>query len=134
MMPSESDVCRLDEHCARAVTEQDASGAVLEIEDRRHHVAADHENFLVRAGAHELRAHRERVDETRARRRNDRIPRRSSLRGDPGSSKRSQGNSMSGVTVASTIISISSGRTPFAARSFFAASVPRCEEATPGSA
>src|SRR5208282_2832194 len=41
---------------------------------------------------------------------------------------------MSGVTVATTIIPISSGLTPLAASNFFAASVPRCDAATPGSA
>src|ERR1700746_2913255 len=62
-------LCGLDENCARAVTKQDTGGAILEIEDRGHYVAPDHENFFGRAGSHELRAYGQRIDETRARRR-----------------------------------------------------------------
>ena len=45
------------------------------------------------------------------------------------------GNAENGtLTVATTIISISSGLTPLEASTLFAASVPRCDDATPGAA
>ncbi len=59
-------LARLEDHRPRGVAEEDAGRAVLEVEDRRHHVRADHHHLRVPAGLDELRPHGEGVDEAGA--------------------------------------------------------------------
>jgi epoxyqueuosine reductase len=58
---------RLQEHGARAITEENTGGPILEIKDRGHYIAANNEHFLVRSGADKLRAHGESIGKARAR-------------------------------------------------------------------
>ena len=53
----------LEEDRARAITEEDAGGAIGVIENGGHHVTADDQNFFVRAAGNELRADGEGVQE-----------------------------------------------------------------------
>ena len=59
-------VAWLEQDGARAIAKQNACGAILEIENRSHHIRADDQDFLVRARMHELGADRQRVCETGA--------------------------------------------------------------------
>src|ERR1700683_377115 len=54
-----------EEDRAGSVTEEDAGGAVGVVDDGGHGVRADDEDFFLRAGLDELRAHLEGVDESR---------------------------------------------------------------------
>src|SRR5271168_671091 len=124
---------RLQQRRARPVSKQYAGGSVLIIQNGRHHVAADRQHLPVRTCSHKLRPHRQRVHKPAARRRQVKphapfAPSRSCTR------HAVAGNIMSGVTLATTIISISSGSVPVWASTLFAASVARCDAATPVSA
>src|SRR5262249_60996468 len=55
-----------DEHRARGVAEQHASGAIGVIDDCRHLVGADDDDFPRLSGLDELRGHGERIDEAGA--------------------------------------------------------------------
>ena len=57
---------RRDDHGAGAVAEQHAGRPILVVDDARHHVGADHQRVIVRAGRHELAGRRQRVGERRA--------------------------------------------------------------------
>ena len=57
---------RLDQHGARAIAEQHAGGAVGVVDDAGHGVGADHQDLLVRAGGHQVRARGSAVDKSRA--------------------------------------------------------------------
>ena len=46
---------RLNQECTGAITEQNAGGAIRIIDDAAHGVRADHEDFLVRPGSHQMR-------------------------------------------------------------------------------
>ena len=54
------------QHGARAVAEQHAGGAVRVVDNAAHGVGADHQNFLVGARRHQVRAGDQAVDETGA--------------------------------------------------------------------
>src|SRR5450432_3836562 len=57
---------RFQDDGARTVAEQNAGGAVGVVEDGSHHIRADHQNFLVRAGGYELRSGLQGEDKSRA--------------------------------------------------------------------
>jgi len=117
----------------RAVTEEDAGVAVLVVDDGAHHVATDHQDFAVGAGAGELRSYREGVEKAGAGGGKGRSPRRA-WRLFIWIRQEVDGNIMSGVTVAVTMRSISSGEVPVCLRTSFAAIAARSEVATPFSA
>src|SRR6267154_2512538 len=47
---------RLKENGSGAITEQDARGAILVVQNRTHYIASDHDHFSVRTGAYKLRS------------------------------------------------------------------------------
>ena len=57
---------RLDQHRPRAIAEQHTGRTIGVVEDRRHLVGADHDDFLGAAVLDELRRDRERIEEARA--------------------------------------------------------------------
>ena len=59
-------VHRFQHHSARAITEEHAGGAVLEIQNAREHLGADHQRPARGAGADQRIGHGERVDKARA--------------------------------------------------------------------
>ena len=61
-------VAGLQHHGARAVAEQHAGGAVVEIEDAAEHLGADHQRLVRRAVGDQRVGHRQRVDEAAAHR------------------------------------------------------------------
>ena len=65
---------RFENNRAGTVAENHAGRAIGVVDDRRHHVGADHQDFLVRSGRNELRARLQRVHERRTSRRKDRNP------------------------------------------------------------
>src|SRR3954452_11063266 len=56
---------RLDYHSARAVAKQNAGRAVGVIDNARHRVSADDEDFLVGTGRNEMGGRRQSVDKAR---------------------------------------------------------------------
>jgi hypothetical protein len=59
-------VARLQHHCACAVAEQDAGGAIVEIENAREHFGPDHECAACAPGLDQRVGNRQRVDEAAA--------------------------------------------------------------------
>ena len=59
---------RLEQNRAGTIAEDDARGAVFVIDDGRHDVGTDHQNFFVRAAMDELNSRLQGVNESRARR------------------------------------------------------------------
>ena len=59
---------------ARSIAEDDAGGAVGVVDDRRHHVRADHQHFLMRSAGDKLRSCLQRVDKRRTSSRNIESP------------------------------------------------------------
>ena len=74
--PPSSSVGGRDDHRAGAVAEQHAGRAIVVVDDARHHVGADDQRVLVRAGRHQLAGRRQRVGERRAGRARGRSPTR----------------------------------------------------------
>src|SRR5262250_3044318 len=58
----------LENYGTGSVAKQNAGGAVGVIQNRRHHISADHQHLLVRARENKLRAHLQGVEKRRARR------------------------------------------------------------------
>ena len=58
----------LKQHGAGAVAKEHTGGTILIVQNGRHRVAADHQNFLVGARANELRTDGQRVGKAGARR------------------------------------------------------------------
>ena len=57
---------RLEHHCAGAIAEQHAGGAILPVEDARERFRADHHGALELPGLEEIVGNGQRVDEARA--------------------------------------------------------------------
>ncbi len=56
-------IARFKQHSARAVAEQHTGRSVFKIKDARHHVSADYDDLVVRAGFDELNADRQSIEE-----------------------------------------------------------------------
>ena len=65
---------RFQQNRACAIAEDHARSAIRVIDDRRHHVGADHQHLLVRSGSNKLRSRLQRVNERRTRRREIETP------------------------------------------------------------
>src|SRR5258705_2377478 len=57
---------RLKENGSGAITEQDARGTILVVQNRTHYIASDHDHFSLRTGADELRSNSKGVCKTQA--------------------------------------------------------------------
>jgi len=123
--------CRFEQRGSRAIAEQHAGCAIRVVQNGSHGIAADDQHFLMRSGGDELRADGERVGEARARRGKIKTPslfRANALLDQAGGWRE---KNMSGVTLASTIRSISVGSVLVCASTALAASVAMCEVAMP---
>ncbi len=65
---------RFEQDRTRSIAKDDAGRAIGVVDDRRHHVGADHQHFLVRSGRDELRSSLQRVNKRRTSRRDIESP------------------------------------------------------------
>ena len=74
-MPSSSRSVVFQQDGSRAISKQDAGGAILIIQNGSHHVAADDQRFFLSAGAHKLGADRQGIEKSGTGRRKIESPR-----------------------------------------------------------
>ena len=118
-------VAGLEHHRAGAVAEQHAGGAVVEIEDARKHFGADHQRLAGAAGADHRVGHGQRIDEAAADRLHVEGRRSRRCPACAAGCAAVDGNTMSGVEVATMIRSMSAALRPAASSAWRAASSAR---------